>query len=52
MKKDANGAPDSFRTFIEKINIERLKKQCLKNVELDATLTDFIGMGLTLFNIK
>ena len=42
MRKDGNGAPDSFRTFIEKIKIERLKKQRIKNVELDPTLTHFI----------
>ena len=41
MRKDANGAPSSFITFIEKIKIERLKKQRLKNVELDPTLTHF-----------
>lgn len=46
MKKDDNGAPDSFRTFIEKINIEILKKQRIKNVELDPTLTHFIWNGL------
>ena len=46
MKKDDNGAPDSFRTFIEKIKNERLKKQCIKNVELDPTLTHFIWNGL------
>ena len=46
MKKDANGAPDSFRTFSEKIKIERLKKQRLKNVELDPTLTHFTQNGL------
>ena len=42
MKKDANGAPDSFKTFIEKIKM----KQCLKNVELDPNLTHFIWNGL------
>ena len=46
MKKDDNGAPDSFRTFIEKIKIERLKKQRIKNVELDPTLTHFIWNGI------
>ena len=46
MRKDANGAPDSFKTFIEKIKIERLKKQRLRNVELDPTLTHFIWNGL------
>ena len=46
MRKDANGAPDSFKTLVEKIKIKRLKKQSLKNVELDPTLTHFIWNGL------
>ena len=46
MKKDDNGAPTSFITFIEKIKIERLRKQRVKNVELDPTLTHFIWNGL------
>ena len=46
MKKDDNGAPTSFRTFIETIKIGRLRKQRIKNVELDPTLTHFIWNGL------
>lgn len=46
MKKEDNGAPNSFKTFIEKIKIERLRKQCIKNVELDPTLNHFIWNGL------
>ena len=46
MKKEDNGAPDSFKTFIEKIKIERLRKQRIKNVELDPTLNHFIWNGL------
>ena len=46
MKKDENGASDSFITFIEKIKIERLKNQRLKNVELDPTLSHFMWNGL------
>jgi len=46
MKKDDNGAPTSFRTLIEKIKIERLMKQHIKNVELDPTLSHFIWNGL------
>ena len=46
MKNDDNGAPTNFRTFIEKIKIERLRKQCIKNVELDPTLTHCIRNGL------
>jgi len=42
MRKEDNGAPDSFKTFIEKIKIERLRKQRVKNVELDPTLNHFI----------
>ena len=46
MRKEDNGAPDSFKTFIEKIKIERLRKQRIKNVELDPTLNHFIWNGL------
>lgn len=46
MKKDDNGAPTSFRTFIEKIKTERLRKQRVKNVKLDSTLIHFIWNGL------
>ena len=46
MKKEDNGVPDSFKTFIEKIKIERLRKQRIKNVELDPTLNHFIWNGL------
>lgn len=46
MRKDDNGAPDSFKTFIEKIKIERIKKQCIKNVQLDPSLNHFIWNGL------
>ena len=46
MKKEDNGAPDSFKTFIEKIKIERLRKQRIKNVVLDPTLNHFIWNGL------
>ena len=46
MKKDANGAPDSFRSFIEKIKMERIRKQCLSDVELDPSLNHFIWNGL------
>lgn len=46
MRKDDNGVPDSFKTFIEKINIERLRKQRIKNVQLDPSLNHFIWNGL------
>ena len=46
MRKDDNGAPDSFKTFIEKIKIERVRKQRIKNVQLDPTLNHFIWNGL------
>ena len=46
MRKEDNGAPDSFKTFIEKIKIERLRKQRIKNFELDPTLAHFIWNGL------
>ena len=44
--KDANGVPNTFKSFIEKIELERLRKQHLRNVELDPTLTHFIWNGL------
>ena len=46
MRKEDNGALDSFKNFIEKIKIERLRKQRIKNVELDPTLNHFIWNGL------
>ena len=46
MKKEDNGAPDRFKIFIEKIKIERLRKQRIKNVVLDPTLNHFIWNGL------
>ena len=45
-RKDANGTPGSFRTFIKITKIEGLKKQCLKNVKLHPTLNHFIWNGL------
>ena len=46
MKKDANGAPNSFRSFIEKIKMERMRKKHLSDVELDLGLNHFIWNGL------
>ena len=46
MRKDDNGVPDSFKTFIEKIKIERLRKQRIKDIQLDPTLNHFIWNGL------
>ena len=45
-KNDANGVPNNFKTFIEKIKLERLRKQCLRNVELDHCLNHYIWNGL------
>ena len=42
LKKDASGVPNTFKCFIEKIKLEMLRKQRLRNVELDPTLTHFI----------
>src|ERR1700734_3720407 len=46
MRKEDIEAPDSFKTFIEKIKIEILRKQRIKNVELDPTLNHFIWNGI------
>ena len=52
MKKDDNGAPTSFKTFIEKIKTERLRKQHVKNVELNPTLTHFIWNGIDIIQYQ
>ena len=41
-----NGVPNTFKSFIEKIKLERLRKHRLRNVELDLTLIHFIWNGL------
>ena len=46
MKKDENGPPDSFGSFIEKIKMERIRKKCLSDVEIDPSLNHFIWNGL------
>lgn len=45
-KKDGNVVPDTFKNFIEKIKLEKMRKKCLMNVELDPTLNHFIWNGL------
>ena len=45
-KKDGNGVPDTFKSFIEKIKLEKMRKHHLINVELDPTLNHFIWNGL------
>ena len=46
MKKDANGALDSFKSFIEKIKMERMRKQRLSDVEIYLSLNHFIWNGI------
>ena len=46
MKKDANRAPDRFSSIIEKIKMERIRKQHISDVELDPSLNHFIWNGL------
>ena len=45
-KKDGNGAPDTFKSFIEKIKMENMRRKRLMNVELDPTLNHYIWNGL------
>ena len=52
MRKDDNGVPDSFKTFIEKIKIERLRKQRIKDIQLDPTLNHFIWNGLDIIQYQ
>ena len=44
-KKDGNGVPDTFKSFIEKIKVENMRKKRLMNVELDPTLNHYIWNG-------
>ena len=46
LKNDADGVPNSFKKFIEKMKLERLRKQCLRNVELDPSLSHLIWNGI------
>jgi len=45
-KKEENGVQNTFKSFIKKIKLERLRKQCLGNPELDPTLNHFIWNGI------
>ena len=44
-KKDGNGVPDTFKSFIEKIKMETMRRKRLMNVELDPTLNHYIWNG-------
>ena len=46
LKKDGNGVPDTFKSFIEKFKLEKMRKKHLMNVELNPTLNHFIWNGL------
>ena len=41
-KKDGNGVPDTFKSFIEKIKMENMRRKRIMNVELDPTLNHYI----------
>lgn len=45
-KKDVSGVPNTFKIFIDKIKLERMRKKYLRNVEPHPTLTHFIWNGL------
>ena len=51
-KNDANGVSNTFKSFIEKVKLERLRKKRLRNVELDPTLTHFIWNGLDIIQYQ
>lgn len=44
--KNTSGVPNTFKSFIEKIKLDRLRKQRLRNVKLYPALTHFIWNGL------
>ena len=45
-KKDGNGVPDTFKSFIEKIKMENMRRKRFMNVELDPSLNLYIWNGL------
>ena len=45
-KRGGAGVPESFKIHIQRAKIERQRRQCLANVELDDTLDHYIWNGL------
>jgi hypothetical protein len=41
-KKNADGVPETFKSFIQKFKFERERRRCVQNVQLDDTLDHYI----------
>jgi len=51
-KKNANGAPESFKKKFKKPNLKEKEEDMFKMFNLMTPLITTFGMGLTMFNIK
>ena len=51
-KRGGAGVPESFKIHIQRAKIERQRRQCLANVELDDTLDHCIWNGLDIVQYK
>jgi len=51
-KRGTDGVPESFKIHIQRAKIERQRRQCLENVELDDTLDHYIWNGLDTVQYK
>jgi hypothetical protein len=51
-KKNANGVPETFKSFIQKSKFEREIRRHVQNVQLDDTLDNHIWNGLDIVQYK
>jgi hypothetical protein len=51
-KKNADGVPETFKSFIQKAKFERERRDLFKMFNLMTPLITTFGMGSTLFNIE
>jgi hypothetical protein len=51
-KKNADGVPETFKSFIQKAKFERERRRRVQNVQLDDTLDHYIWNGLDIVQYK
>ena len=51
-KKNADGVPETFKSFIQKSKFERERRRHVQNVQLDDTLDNYIWNGLDTVQYK
>jgi hypothetical protein len=51
-KKNADGVPETFKSFIQKAKFERERRRRVQTVELDDTLDHYIWNGLDTVQYK